>query len=62
MTKIPASAAEAAIFIEKLAKAEGKTLHAYCRERGIHSSQINVWRKRNKGYDGAVFFRLIQKI
>ena len=58
----PATASEAADFIEKLAKEEGITVNAYCLARSVDPSVIHNWRFKNKSYQIDTFARLIKKI
>jgi hypothetical protein len=62
MNTIPATSADAAKYIEKLAAKNGQTVCGYCTKRGVTPSIITKWRKLNKTYRVSTFLRLTEKV
>ena len=56
--KIPETAKEAADFVAKMASKSGKSIAAYCQERGVSPSVITRWRKQYKSFNVSTFLRL----
>lgn len=62
MYEVPETAAEAAKYVERLAKDKGHTVHKYCKDRGVEPSIINHWRTKRKSYRLSTFLRLIKRV
>ena len=62
MIAIPATSADAAKYIENLARKQKKSIAEYCEVRGVTPSIITKWRKLNKTYRVSTFLRLIEKV